>query len=202
MSGFDFKNKHQLYRQPKYTGITLTLLSVFVLVCMVAVWEKMPKQEKPFVLKGLAWSLYKDAMDPAILAFEKETGIIVQLEYQSKPDSLQYLQNEKFDENISFDLAICPEYFLQNVPSLRQNWLERIPLAYHQELKNPQSPVDIPLFGWVAKDTCYSKEALLFCRFLSAPTRVNSTLLKWVFWSSWGSMEHKTIPKPLSYPST
>ena len=39
-------NQHfnKVFKTPKYTGVTLALLSMFVLACMMAVWNKLSKK--------------------------------------------------------------------------------------------------------------------------------------------------------------
>jgi hypothetical protein len=37
------------FRTPKYTGVTLSLLSIFVLASMIAVWDMMPTSSESLV---------------------------------------------------------------------------------------------------------------------------------------------------------
>ena len=36
---------NKIFKTPKYTGVTLSLLSMFVLAAMFVVWQKFPKQD-------------------------------------------------------------------------------------------------------------------------------------------------------------
>ena len=75
---------------PKYTGVTLSLLSMFVLVCMFAVWEKMPKQDTPDPLLVSVPEIAFQPVHAAQKAFEQELG--VELSVQT---SASFLENQK-----------------------------------------------------------------------------------------------------------
>jgi len=169
--GFDFEKKAPLYRSPKYSGITLTLLSIFVLLCMVIVWEKIPQVEEPISLKGIASLRCKEPLTVASLAFQKETGIIIDIEYMEDTDLQSVLKLEGMEKNNTWDFAVCPEKLLFQDSPLREFWSEQIPIAYFPPVTNGSFSKEIALVGWIAKNTTFSNQSLLFCRFLSAPSR-------------------------------
>jgi len=158
---FDFEKNKPIFQTPKYTGVTLSLLSMFVLVCMFAVWEKMPKQDKPNQL--LVW-IPEIAFQPvhaAQKAFEQEIGI--ELSVQT---SASFLENQKmYDAHIP-DLWIHEKNSSSSddIPVFnRQNSL----VLAHKEIADK----NLTLAAGINLSSGNSVLAFQFARYLAAPSR-------------------------------
>ena len=105
---FEFEKKPPVFRPPKYTGITLSLLSIFVLVSMLAVWEKMARIPELPVLNILAWDKSQGPLDAAKSAYQKEKSCIINIDYltQAKFLAPQLLTQEK---DRRWDLFLVPQ---------------------------------------------------------------------------------------------
>lgn len=164
--GFDFEKNAPLFRPPKYTGITLSLLSIFVLVCMLAVWEKMVPINHQITLAGYAWKDCQEPLELSRVSFQQETGIHVEIQYFEESTLLQ--ANMLPD---SIDFMILPTANDDQTFNSSEMWAEKIPLAFQASNKQGSMQGEKPLVGWIAQNTASSVNALLFNRYLSAPSR-------------------------------
>ena len=71
------------FKTPKYTGVFLSLLSMFVLASMFLVWEQIPKENEGSQLQVKVISTLKRCMEGISPSFEKEMGISVHLTYSA-----------------------------------------------------------------------------------------------------------------------
>ena len=162
---FDFEKNKPLFQPPKYTGVTLSLLSIFVLVCMLTVWKKISPEISTALLVGHVWEDCKLPVKQSLIAFEKETGIKIDLIVISQPAP----QSFTFD-NQSSDFLIVPssaEIFSSNASHAIA---EKVPLAYYPS-RLSKAAYDPALIGYTSPTSKRSVNSLLFLRYLSAPTR-------------------------------
>ena len=162
MKKYQFDQSPQLIRPPKYSGITLSLLSLFVLVCMLAVWEKMPKDDFRSPLTVWAPANAEVALRDAAKAFESETGTSPILNF----DSLTAEKEEPLTGNNAHDLFI-----FENDPNSasheKEGGKENMVLLAYQKAKRSSAA----LFASVPETCRNSVLAFQFARYLSAPTR-------------------------------
>lgn len=134
---------------------------------MLAVWEKITPKENSTRLYGHAWADCKEPLELCKVAFEKETGVQVEIRYLqdcSARKDLNFLDR-------SVDFHILPSSFVENKMFYGETWPERLNLAYHPAEISKGSIQQKALIGLVTKKTKQSSNALLFLRYLSAPSR-------------------------------
>lgn len=172
---FEFEKKPPVFRPPKYTGITLSLLSIFVLVSMLAVWEKMARIPELPVLNILAWDKSKGPLDAAKSAYQKEKSCIINIHYltQAKFLAPQLLTQEK---DRRWDLFLVPQVADFKLFYPGKNYLFRSHVAYFKDqvegrTENTTNQISVPLSGWTNQTSDNLAEALSFLRFLKAPTK-------------------------------
>jgi len=164
--GFDFEKNKPLFQPPKYTGVTLSLLSVFVLVCMLTVWKKISPDINTQLLIGHVWEDCKIPVEQSLVAFEQETGIKIDLKFFLQPSH----QNSTF-HNQSPDFLIVPSS-TEILSSNTSNALaEKVPLAYNPSKLSESTNDPELLIGYTSPTSKRSIHSLLFLRYLSAPTR-------------------------------
>ena len=163
---FDFEKNKPLFQPPKYTGVTLSLLSIFVLVCMLTVWKKISPDISTASLVGHVWEDSKLPVEQSLIAFEQETGIKIDLKVISQPASQSFTI-----DNQSPDFLIVPssaEIFSSNASNAIA---EKVPLAYYpSKLSEAVNDPEL-LIGYTSPTSKRSVNSLLFLRYLSAPTR-------------------------------
>ena len=162
MKKYQFDKSPQLIRPPKYSGITLSLLSLFVLVCMLAVWEKMPKDDFQSPLSVWAPAKAEAALRDAVKGFEAETGARLVLTFDSFATENEISPQGKQPH----DLLIFEDHSGSGLPA-RPIKKENIVLLAYQKAK----PSSAALVASVPETCRNSILAFQFARYLSAPTR-------------------------------
>lgn len=144
------------FRTPKYTGITLSLLSMFVLTAMFAVWNKVSNpSETHHTILVLAEKSLQAPLAEISEQFKNELNIRVEYTFCN----LNLLQN--LENNQSFDLIISSDNELQIKDSEGSNFLNKIPIA---EKKLSQSVVSCK----INENSKSNSHALLFTRYLAS----------------------------------
>lgn len=173
---FDFEKKTPFFRPPKYTGITLSLLSVFVLVSMLAVWEKMANVPKLPVINVLAWENTRLPLENAGSIYQNETSCLVHITYLPFSDlsSLPSLNNKTNQH--PWDLILLPETDAIRPFLLENKYEQRGIVAYYKGKDDPRGEIfkpkqPIPLLSLVERAKQEDKEVHSFLRFLKAPTK-------------------------------
>lgn len=161
-----------LFKTPKYTGVTLSLLSIFVLASMLVVWEKMPKidpRDGSKVLKVWAEDSVKNSLKLAQAAYTEETGQPLLIQFFATPKNSSDLERLVHS---GADLVIFTD---TNDSSLKSLWAmteESIPLAYHPVLAGTKNDLDkSPVSAFILKETVEPSKCIRFARFLAAPNR-------------------------------
>jgi len=167
---YDPNKDTRLFRPPKYTGITLSLLSIFVLVSMLVVWEKMNPQTETS-LCGLAWEKSQLPLESARAAFMRETGISVKIEYSKLPNLGIHQSLASNHLNHSYDFFVLPEAEANRGIMERNLFKEKIPLAYLPQAQETENNEDPLLVAALPRNSTNSTLSLLFSRYLAAPTR-------------------------------
>lgn len=173
---FEFETKPPLFRPPKYTGITLSLLSIFVLVSMLVVWEKMAKVADIAVLEIFAWEKSKVPLEQVRLAYQNVAPCILKTTYSPLAELSALPGLKKQINKTTWDIIFMPE-----TPDLKflhshQDYDHRGVVAYYQESPAPSDHKVIdgsttPLICMVNRLSKNHAEALRFVRFLKAPTK-------------------------------
>jgi hypothetical protein len=172
--GFDFEKNTPFFRPPKYTGITLSLLSIFVLVCMLAVWEKMAKSPDLPVIRVLVWEKCKEPFEKIRQAYQKEGACIVQATYRSHSEIMDHLSKGLQKKAVPWNLALCLKSEKINLLFSQNNWQSRGSVAYFsapQPIAKEAKKLQQPLISWTPERVKENGPTLSLLRFLNAPTK-------------------------------
>ncbi|HAW99229.1 MAG TPA: hypothetical protein DCX67_11895 [Opitutae bacterium] len=90
------------FRAPKYGGVTLSLLSMFVLGSMLVVWNRLPKEKPAPALRVLCDEALRVPVEKAIIQFEGEMNRGISLDFIGP-------QRPAPHEGKIYDLYICVE---------------------------------------------------------------------------------------------
>lgn len=144
------------FRTPKYTGITLSLLSMFVLTAMFAVWNKVSNPpETHHSILVLAEKSLQAPLTEVSEQFKNELNVRIEYTF-CNPNLIQNLEN-----NQSFDLIISSDNEIHNKDSKRFNFSNKIPIV---EKKLSQSLVSCK----INENSKWIPHALLFARYLAS----------------------------------
>lgn len=144
------------FRTPKYTGITLSLLSMFVLTAMFAVWNKVSNPpETHHSILVLAEKSLQAPLTEVSEQFKNELNVRIEYTF-CNPSLIQNLEN-----NQSFDLIISSDNEIHNKDSKRFNFSNKIPIV---EKKLSQSLVSCK----INENSKWIPHALLFARYLAS----------------------------------
>ncbi|HAF59309.1 MAG TPA: hypothetical protein DCL00_06945 [Opitutae bacterium] len=176
LNSLDFEKKPPYFRPPKYTGITLSLLSIFVLVSMLAVWEKMANVPELPEISLLAWEKSKQPIEKIRVAFQKEASCIINTTYLSLSElSLLPDLNSKADKP-QLDILLLPK--IDRLKSYFENkqYDNRGIVAYfkeniHGSAQNLTMDRPSPLYSLINRSKQSHSKILSFLRFLKAPTQ-------------------------------
>lgn len=160
------------FKTPKYTGFTLSLLSLFVLASMLVVWQKTSTsiihEDKILVL---ADSSSKEPITHAVNEFIREMNLPVKVSFHSKKEL-----NSIFIKSLTSDLYLIMEDDL-NSTKRSSLFLERIPVAHktlNQFLEKKSGIINsknTALLACIPFHSKNSSNSLLFARYLAAPSR-------------------------------
>ena len=162
-------SKH--FKTPKYTGVFLSLLSMFVLASMFVVWEQIPKENEGPLLQVKVISTLKQCMEGISPSFEKEMGVSVHFTYSADDKIVEEILSPD-EEGSPFDLYIFQEPDNLTNSSLRDQCVERIPLVFIPP-EHPANSTDgsILVSANLSNRTQNPTLALQFARYLAAPSR-------------------------------
>ena len=160
------------FKTPKYTGVTLSLLSLFVLASMLVVWQKTTNSIiQEYEILVLADSSSKEPVTLAVNEFINDMNLPVKVSFHSKSEL-----NSIFKEPLTFDLYLLMEDDLES--SKRSSlFLERIPVAHktlNQLIEKKPSIVNsenTALLASIPVLSNNSSDSLLLARYLAAPSR-------------------------------
>lgn len=126
-------NPDQLYkrrRSPWYSGVTLSLLAMFVLACMVAVWYKMrDAQNTPGDLVVYCAAGIRLPVEAAAAAYEKEFGVRITLDYDSSGALEGKLQLDRDNNKSRADLYVPADVSFATRARQKGLTAETLPLA-------------------------------------------------------------------------
>jgi hypothetical protein len=175
-SRFEFQKKSPIFRPPKYTGITLSLLSIFVLVSMLAVWEKMAAIPDLPVLHILAWNEAKIPLESARLTYQKEASCLLNISYFPVSELSSNVNDRHPKTNKPWDILLIPELDQTGLALAQKHFDMHGPVASIQEKMDrlgtkAKDGKSISLNYWINQSSRIQTEALSFYRFLKAPTK-------------------------------
>ena len=117
-------------RAPWFSGVTLSLVSMFVLACMLVVWNKFPNNEATdsdltiYCAAGI-----RLPVEEAASAFEKEFGVSISIDYDSSGALEGKLQLDKDSNKSRADLYIPADLSFSKRARKKGLTAESIPVA-------------------------------------------------------------------------
>ena len=173
---FDTGKNTPFFRPPKYTGITLSLLSIFVLVSMLAVWEKMAQTPNLPNLQILAWDSTQIPLERIRKVYQQEARCIVTIQYQNQSEILESIISKKIYPESTWDVLILPASGDINELLNLNDWSNRGVIAYRKEQLEPSERIvegnqSSQLLAFVKKSSHENTLGYSFIRYLQAPTK-------------------------------
>ena len=159
----------KFFKTPKYTGITLSLISMFVLASMFVVWERIPKNPLGEKIQVLADESIKSNLLEIASSFHAEVGSKVDFTF-SQTSQMSHLMNQDGIGEKRLDLVIFKENKDMQTLAENLNLKERIPLCFMSDDKKGSSS-SLLLTANLTENTLKSREALQFARYLAAPSK-------------------------------
>jgi hypothetical protein len=127
MKPFD-PNQIKTFRTPKYTGITLSLLSMFVLTSMMVVWDKVYHKEEPLrFLNILCEVSLKQPLIEAAEKFKAEYNIKINLDFLK--DNLGSDNGEILKKDKAYHIIISSEQSISEKVLNLNRIIGSVPLA-------------------------------------------------------------------------
>lgn len=165
----------KIFKTPKYTGVTLSLLSMFVLASMLVVWDKLsisPSGKNSHALEIICEIEMQPVMRSIIKSFYKECGIGSNVAFLKKEEITSFLLNESDASTKILLVKATNDQAIKN--SISRNFLEKLTIGSintESRISSKKDPVPCPILFLVGKNVAKPSHALALGRFLSAPDR-------------------------------
>ena len=170
---------NKVFKTPKYTGVTLALLSMFVLACMMAVWNKLSVktsgEHNSTSLEIICEKGLEAFIRPATRSFFDETRFNSKVSFVSS-DELHSL----ISENIKSKVFIISEKNKLNLDEISEvNFFEEITIGFQpidSEIPiSPNAKVE-PIYCVIGKGVKKPFHAYALCRFIKSSDRGHSIM--------------------------
>ena len=138
------------FRTPKYTGVTLSLLSIFVLASMIAVWDMMPtSSESPSdPLSVYCEKLIEKPIRATAAQFSKEFNIPIEIKVAPLKENTLIAQPHIKQNNKNFDLLISSQFISGNPDLNNEIFQESIPVANHVPVFATRDNFSLTVNNW------------------------------------------------------
>ena len=138
------------FRTPKYTGVTLSLLSIFVLASMIAVWDMMPtSSESPSdPLSVHCEKLIEEPIRASAAQFSKEFNIPIEIKVAPLKENTLIAQPHIKQNNKNFDLLISSQFISGNPDLNNDIFQESIPVASHVPVFATRDNFSLTVNNW------------------------------------------------------
>lgn len=138
------------FRAPKYTGVTLSLLSIFVLASMIAVWDMMPtSSESPGdPLSVHCEKLIEKPIRATAAQFSKEFNIPIEIKVAPLKENTLIAQPHIKQNNKNFDLLISSQFISGNPDLNNDIFQESIPVANHVPVFATRDNFSLTVNNW------------------------------------------------------
>ena len=152
-----------VFKAPKYTGVTLSLLSMFVLAAMFVVWQKFPQNQKPESNTKISVICDMKLRVPSIniiSSFEKEYSCNINIKFLNSDEI------HKLNSNM-IDMLIFNESDLAKIAGFNSKHISIIPFAFEKPFgsdnKNNRQPFSCLIKGHLSISVCVCTCPILFC---------------------------------------
>ena len=172
---FEFEENRPFFRPPKYTGVTLSLLSIFVLVSMLAVWEKMYHVPDLKTIRILAWESSQKPIEKAKSSFQQENPCFFDITYFHTSEFEIKTRTASTTVPEAYDLVLCPDIDICNKYLTNQKFHNLGPIAFYNSslsgVRMSESESTLSFSAWKPTSQKNQSESLSFVRYLKAPTK-------------------------------
>ena len=138
------------FRTPKYTGVTLSLLSIFVLASMIAVWDMMPTSSESTSdpLSVNCEKLIEKPIRATAAQFSKEFNIPIEIKVAPLKENTLIAQPHIKQNNKNFDLLISSQFISGNPDLNNEIFQESIPVANHVPVFATRDNFSLTVNNW------------------------------------------------------
>ena len=162
---------NKVFKAPKYTGVTLSLLSMFVLAAMFVVWQKFPKDQKSESDTEISVICDTELKVPAvniISSFEKEYSCNISIKFLHADDIKTKIEKLYSDP---IDVLIFNEFDLAKIAEINSSHASIIPFAFEKTFRSDDKKTAQPLSCLIKHGTSQAQSAFALARYFSAPSR-------------------------------
>ena len=154
---------------PRYTGVTLSLLSMMVLASMLVVWKKIQPEEENADLRLLVTPELRESIAEISNHFRDEYGYEFLITTFENIEQLEEIIHNRDDE---FDLLIASNEYDFTINTETNGIFAKIPICFHSPKLRLEHNATITMYSAVvppwARD---NKQAFRFARYISAPSK-------------------------------
>lgn len=138
------------FRTPKYTGVSLSLLSMFVLTSMIVVWNQITPHSKPeeIALSIACESILEIPVRASAAQFEEEFNIPIEIKVHSLDQIKRNYQTIFNDKNKTCDIFIGSEFISQSLKLENRTFRELISVAKYLPVFATRSDFGLEIKKW------------------------------------------------------
>lgn len=173
----DFK---KVFKTPKYTGVTLALLSMFVLTSMMVVWDRIsekPESKNSESLEIFCETQLEPIFRPAFQSFYQNTGIGIKVSFLSREEIQASLSKKDKRRAIIF----LGENDYNSGEGFQGNFEEKIIIGYQSAKKDKfheKNPNGKSVYCLVDRVLNQPSDAFALIRFILSPDHGHALLTK------------------------
>ncbi len=138
------------FRTPKYTGVSLSLLSMFVLTSMIVVWNQITPHSKPeeIALSIACESILEIPVRASAVQFEKEFNIPIEIKVQSLQEVTRNYLLLSDHENNPYDLFIGSNFLAKSQNLQNKIFRESISIANYLPVFATRNDFGLEIKKW------------------------------------------------------
>ena len=138
------------FRTPKYTGISLSLLSMFVLTSMIVVWNQITPHSQPeeIALSIACESILEIPVRASAAQFEKEFNIPIEIKVYSLDQIKRNYQTIFNDKNKTCDIFIGSKFISKSLKLENRTFRELISVAQYLPVFATRSDFGLEIKKW------------------------------------------------------
>ena len=162
---------NKVIKVPRYTGVTLSLLSMFVLAAMFVVWQKFPKDENSesdTKISVICDTALKVPAVNIISSFEKEYSCDISVNFLHADDIKTKVEKLYSDP---IDMLIFNESDLAKIAEINSSHASIIPFAFEKTFGSDDIKKAQPFSCLIKHGSSQSHSAFAIARYFSAPSR-------------------------------
>ena len=138
------------FRTPKYTGVSLSLLSMFVLTSMIVVWNQITPHSQPekIALSIACESILEIPVRASAAQFEKEFNLPIEIKVHSLQEVTRNYLSHSHHENNPYDLFIGSDFMPESQILQNKIFKELISVAKYLPVFATRSDFGLEIKNW------------------------------------------------------